>query len=563
MKSISEISKNKKMYILSLAIVFVLGLLLLMLFTPSDNLKLKFGGIYELNDEWTIEEPSGEIYMGDLPDRILVNEREIIHLSKVLPTDFNQGRTIRMRSSMQKIQVELDGINIFDNTLFKQNSFPYTPEASYWILIDIPKNHENSVLDIFVSSDISIMNGRLNEIYYGSRGDLIGELITKNAIGIFIVLFVFAVAIFSFLTSLTVNMCIMIRIKYLSLFSFSIGVWLLSEMDLMQLLFSHNYLVGTISYLILPVATIMFVLFIYEVALKSYWKILKSFVILNGMYLMVAILLQLFFGIDYIQIWPVFMVLLAIIVLTIIILLVLEIRKKSVTAAKYLSFIFVFFTSVVAETMMFLIGEFDNVSSLSSIGIMIFLLLVIIDTIKYLGQSVKNEAESKYLRDIAYTDPLTKGLNRAAFERDVDNLLMSNTKSPFRLTMFDMNELKQINDIYGHEVGDQALKDFYDALIKAFDQDASCYRIGGDEFMVIHINTSEGIFRYSLKSLQSMLKQREKFVGYLFEAAYGTGIYKFKESFGDFKHYVDLKMYNEKGRQKEVNHSILNKEKRE
>lgn len=546
----NKLQKRRLLIIISVVLLMT-AIVIYMRTTPSNPMKLQFGEVYELNEMWTIEEPAGNMYTADLPRFIDVEKEDVVHISKILPAAFNHDRTLRIRSSMQNIQVKLDGMTIFDNTLHNNNSIPFTPVTSAWVFVDIPEFSEKSVLDIYIASDVSMMSGRLNEILYGSRGDLISELITRNRIGIFVIFFVFSVAIYTLIFILFTNITSIKRLIYLCVFSFSIGIWMVVEMDLVQIFLDHKYLVSSLSYLMLPLATIMFTLYLYEVALKKYTKLFKGIVILLMTYLLSSIMLQLIFDINYIEIISIFVVILSIDILIIIVLLGYESYKKSIVAKKYLMFMVVIFLTEILETVMFLIGDFNNVSSLSSLGIMIFLLLIIIDSIRYFSKIVIKNAESNYLRIIAYKDPLTLGLNRAAFERDIDNLLKLDVKKPFRVSMFDLNELKKINDIYGHEAGDEALKLFYEGLVKSFSGNDLCYRIGGDEFMVFQTEIAEETYEAVVNKFEAILKTYEKNKEYQLRAAVGTGVYNYEESFGEFKHQIDQKMYINKRKQKE------------
>ena len=56
---------------------------------------------------------------------------------------------------------------------------------------------------------------------------------------------------------------------------------------------------------------------------------------------------------------------------------------------------------------------------------------------------------------------------------------------PLRVILFDVDNLKLINDHYGHEKGDEALRCCCRCIREAFGEDISCYRIGGDEFVCL------------------------------------------------------------------------------
>lgn len=94
------------------------------------------------------------------------------------------------------------------------------------------------------------------------------------------------------------------------------------------------------------------------------------------------------------------------------------------------------------------------------------------------------EAEWKYAR----IDPLTNALNRKAFFESIDKYAGSG--DPCVLIFADLDGLKNLNDQFGHERGDEALKSFAKAVRMAIRKDDLFARIGGDEFVFL-INLQE------------------------------------------------------------------------
>lgn len=85
-----------------------------------------------------------------------------------------------------------------------------------------------------------------------------------------------------------------------------------------------------------------------------------------------------------------------------------------------------------------------------------------------------------YSNVILRVDALTKLLNRQVYEKKVRRI---NYTTVF--IMIDANNFKSINDDYGHECGDQTLKQIATAIYETYGKYAYCFRIGGDEFCAI------------------------------------------------------------------------------
>ena len=90
------------------------------------------------------------------------------------------------------------------------------------------------------------------------------------------------------------------------------------------------------------------------------------------------------------------------------------------------------------------------------------------------------------LEDRAYRDTLTGLQNRTAYYdfNKIINAKMEAGNADFAILMIDVNFLKKMNDVYGHEQGNLYLQGAADLIRRCFGDD-HLYRIGGDEFVII------------------------------------------------------------------------------
>ena len=95
------------------------------------------------------------------------------------------------------------------------------------------------------------------------------------------------------------------------------------------------------------------------------------------------------------------------------------------------------------------------------------------------------------LSELMQTDALTSLKNRTAFENSKEmlrNHYLSGDDHRFAVVMFDLNNLKKINDEFGHGVGDVYIKNSSELICNTF-KHSPVYRVGGDEFVAIIKNT--------------------------------------------------------------------------
>ena len=109
----------------------------------------------------------------------------------------------------------------------------------------------------------------------------------------------------------------------------------------------------------------------------------------------------------------------------------------------------------------------------------------IIHTFVELDEKEERDRQLGSVRKMAYKDPLTNVKNNTAYiesKRSIDLLLRDGTITEFGLVVFDLNNLKTINDTKGHEAGDKYIQKGCRLICNTF-KHSPVYRIGGDEFI--------------------------------------------------------------------------------
>ena len=125
--------------------------------------------------------------------------------------------------------------------------------------------------------------------------------------------------------------------------------------------------------------------------------------------------------------------------------------------------------------------------------------ITIIDYLKHVSELKQDKLEAeKDIKDKekeigklnreSLRDPLTRVGNKAAYikkSNEINNDIVNpDTDTEFAVVMIDMNDLKRINDDYGHKSGDMYIKGCCEMICDIF-KHSPVFRIGGDEFVVI------------------------------------------------------------------------------
>lgn len=116
------------------------------------------------------------------------------------------------------------------------------------------------------------------------------------------------------------------------------------------------------------------------------------------------------------------------------------------------------------------------------------IVFIVLVTLLILYIVYENHTRNKELLKYAQTDALTGLYNKETTEQLTDELLSEDENKSHAFLILDVDCFKQINDIYGHAVGDIVLQKFGKLLKGTFREGDILGRIGGDEFGVIMKN---------------------------------------------------------------------------
>ena len=102
------------------------------------------------------------------------------------------------------------------------------------------------------------------------------------------------------------------------------------------------------------------------------------------------------------------------------------------------------------------------------------------------------EKQSERLSREAFTDPLTKVWNKRALSQQLKEVINQDQLWPLCLIVLDIDYFKSINDNFGHQAGDLALKTIATQAQKALRRKSDIlFRYAGDEFVVLLLNTKK------------------------------------------------------------------------
>ena len=142
--------------------------------------------------------------------------------------------------------------------------------------------------------------------------------------------------------------------------------------------------------------------------------------------------------------------------------------------------------------------------------------------------------------------------NKTSLEKLVQELRSRPSTFGIGVMMFDLNNLKYVNDTFGHEKGDEFIQAFSYCLTRILDSDSFLARYGGGEFIIIQQNTSQSELQHMAQKLDSFVQEYNTHTALPLSYAIGYEV-SFQNHYfmmEDLINAADQKMYQDKSSKK-------------
>ncbi len=176
--------------------------------------------------------------------------------------------------------------------------------------------------------------------------------------------------------------------------------------------------------------------------------------------------------------------------------------------------------------------------------------------------------EIKRLKELVYKDELTKLYNRRGFKEEADKFIHEVITSKkyqekrksfliknFSLIVFDIDNFKKLNDTYGHEAGDQALRLISQLILERVREVDIVARWGGEEIIVGLVGASEtDAFKIADDIREKIERMKLKWRGKVIKFTISGGVASFDKikNFEELFRQADKSLYEAKNSGKNI-----------
>ena len=199
-----------------------------------------------------------------------------------------------------------------------------------------------------------------------------------------------------------------------------------------------------------------------------------------------------------------------------------------------------------------LTGMIPFYGTIFEVGVLIFEQLLLTSIFVNLVEQAKTRSELEVYERLLKEDRMTGINNRTAFEEQLQDIEdHAQDYDNVALIFMDVDGLKNTNDLYGHNAGDELIISAALCIKNVFATYGKCYRIGGDEFCVLIFDSIENVDELLKQMDQEIIKYNRNNRYYL-SIARGVSFLKDTEGkqkkISDWKYEADQDMYCNKKR---------------
>lgn len=514
-----------------------------------------------LKDNWDItinDDAYHDVSLDDFSFQA-VNKGDIIVMESVLPDDWKiveEAGALRLHIKHAAVKIYIDDALIYEYGYDRMAENKTV--GSGFQFIDFPKAYEgkNICIEWCVAENEAFT--KLDPIRIYEWANAYKALLTENRFpmffGNFLVIFGICLMIITMFALLFSRKYI--RMYCIAFFSFCMGLWTLCYYNVILVFSIPLYSISLLEYITLYLAPLPILIYLgenvkqlkYEFLKIIYWILFSVQVVFDVVIVLLHLMdiVHLASALKYMQL----IIMCHLLYFTVV--LFLSLKSSKITNRLYLIGVVIAGGCTAYDLLSyhqtrFSNGTFSPIKGVSCIGVMVLIFILILVFYVELTEKLMKETERNSLLRSAYTDELTQLHNRRYCSEYIEKI--SGEKCfDYTVVSFDLNNLKTINDTYGHTEGDVLIKSAADVIAETFEHSGIVGRMGGDEFIAILTTANREDVEGLMKKFADNIKRKNQTHDLNLSISYGYALSSELEEKNILKLYqmADSRMYNRK-----------------
>lgn len=457
-------------------------------------------------------------YHGEKIDKKQVSQihvQEEFVMKKQIP-ESSQNLWLYFYPYHQEIKAYVDGELVYQFILDENMVFGRTPGFGAQFLDLETKENAGKEIEIHISAPYATAAGKIPDFYIGEKSELIFSILGNDIWSSMISFLLFVLGLVMLIGSRVFRGVLKTReLFFLGLFAILFTVWSMMQFPYIQLLIGNRALIMYINYICFELYTIPMLLYIREKFGRKIQKVFNGIVIFAMCHFVFSVIAQIV-GICDIEdtLFVVHMVMLSGVFLAMFFSMYQLKKGKKIRRRKiFLNMGYCFVAlCVFGDLIRYYVQRSPNIALYTRVGLIVYVICLGFDYGKAYFEGVECMLETKVLQKMAYTDIMTNLKNRTAYQKAIEEMNAQikegQEKQRLAIVLFDLNYLKQINDLHGHSEGDAYIIKAAELIKDCFAGEGACYRIGGDEFAVLMKGKGEQDCRQLVEKFKKNLETR-------------------------------------------------------
>lgn len=435
------------------------------------------------------------------------SEADISHLQRIegivpeqetsvyyqLPQRLMNDASLCFRTKNINYQVYVDGELRYE-PYHEENVVYMKSQGTRWNFIPLNSEDAEKIVEVRFEIVYESATACIDHVVIGLAAGQLLDIVAEKAVAAVTAGLIMVMGVILIVLDIPVNMQKEKNheLLYLGVFAFMIGAWCFTETNLLQVFCGDSRMVQLLSCELIPLFTIPLMLYLDASFEQKPEKLIRVICFLSALQFVSCTVLH-FLGImDYHETLTLAHVIL---ILAALILFYSGARNsfkflgeqenRLYQISRGIGLISIAVTAAIDVFRYYLKTGGDNARFIR-FGLLIWILCFGGSSMKRTVEAVRKGAHVDFVSQLAYMDGLTGIGNRTAFQEKMEEFeRRKQEEGGIGIVIFDVNNLKMVNDTLGHSEGDQMIKKGAEAISHAFAQEnGDCYRIGGDEFVV-------------------------------------------------------------------------------
>lgn len=451
-------------------------------------------------------------YVEDISKDWIDNKGKKVNLEK-LPTKDNDSYSITYNAKLEDyesytivfmasncyVDTYVNG-KLYEKDVKNQSVIFGKSPGRRWHMINIPTNEVEQNITLEIEGVYDDEKGRIDDIYIGNPSGITKQILKDKTVGVLISVLLVVVgllmcALYSFVKYNNKARKINTMewddktVVYIGLLTICMGLYSSIETYFLQYMFDNSAIFQLASYLAVFFIGILIGLIGCEI-LDGKKRIIAKIVYWITVLLFISTSVMNFTGIlEYHYVMRYIYIYGAMLSIVVFLEGYVYIKKRSCISNSLLFGVCLFSVTFACDCSRYIIEGAIDVCAYTRIGFLVLVICIFTSCVDSIVRMMQKGFYADLYKQMANTDTLTELNNRNAFILDqgkLNEMIRNNYR--IGIAMFDVNDLKHINDTYGHDQGDILIKAAASIIDKSFGEYGKCYRVGGDEFIAVIVN---------------------------------------------------------------------------